>query len=160
MPPSDLAAATRVTPVAHAPGWYTADLPNAWSYLTPSGGVLMTVAMRAMAAELGDDALHPVSATTVFMSRVPAGPLAVRVEVLRSSVRVTAEHARAFADFVRLCPELLPAQGALIALLRSRGRELPERFRTTRDPTEDDNGHLLTVYVSVWKFPNPSVVVF
>ena len=99
MPPSDLAAATRVTPVAHAPGWYTADLPNAWSYLTPSGGVLMTVAMRAMAAELGDDALHPVSATTVFMSRVPAGPLAVRVEVLRRGnaacqVRAVARSAR------------------------------------------------------------------
>lgn len=83
MPPSDLAAATRVAPIAHAPGWYTADLPDAWSYLTPSGGVLMTVAMRAMTAELDDDDLHPVSASTVFMSRVPAGPLAVRVEVLR-----------------------------------------------------------------------------
>ena len=83
MPPSHLAEATRVTRVERAPGWYTADLPDDWSYLTPSGGVLMTVAMRAMMAELGDEGFVPVSATTVFMSRVPAGPLEIRVEVLR-----------------------------------------------------------------------------
>jgi acyl-CoA thioesterase len=83
MPPSNLAEATQVTRVERAPGWYTADLPDDWSYFTPSGGVLMTVAMRAMRAEIGDEAFVPVSATTVFMSRVPAGPLETRVEVMR-----------------------------------------------------------------------------
>ena len=83
MPPSDLSQATQVSPLAHAPGWYIADLPEDWSYVTPSGGVLMTIAMRAMMAELSDPTLAPVSATTLFCSSVPAGPMEIRVEVLR-----------------------------------------------------------------------------
>lgn len=80
MPPSDLAAATAV----HKQGdRYIADLPDDWSYRAPSGGVLMTVAMRAMRAELADDAMLPVSATTLFCSPVPSGPLAIDVHVLR-----------------------------------------------------------------------------
>jgi acyl-CoA thioesterase len=66
-----------------APGWYTADLPDGWNFRTPSGGVLMTVAMRAMQHEIGDPNLRPLSANTHFCSPVPAGPLEVRVEVLR-----------------------------------------------------------------------------
>jgi acyl-CoA thioesterase len=83
MLPRDLAADTAVTQLRAAPGWYTADLPPQWNFRTPSGGVLMTVAMRAMAAELADPALRPVSANTHFCSPVPAGPLEIRVEVLR-----------------------------------------------------------------------------
>jgi acyl-CoA thioesterase len=83
MRPSDLAEATAVRKLAHAPGWYVAELNDDWSYLSPSGGVLMTVAMRAMAAELGDPSYRPTSATTLFCSPVPAGKLEVRVEVLR-----------------------------------------------------------------------------
>jgi len=83
MDPQDLTRDTAVTRLAAAPGWYTADLPTAWDFRTPSGGVLMTVAMRAMEAELGDAALRPISAHTHFCSPVPAGPLEIRVEVLR-----------------------------------------------------------------------------
>lgn len=83
--PADLARDTAVTRLAHAPGWYTARLTDAWSFRTPSGGVLMTVALRAMQAELADASLRPVSASTLFCSPVPAGPLEVRVEVLRRS---------------------------------------------------------------------------
>lgn len=80
---SDLAVATAVEKLACAPGWYVADLPDDWNYVTPSGGVLMTVAMRAMRAELADAELGPVSANTLFCSPVPSGPLEIRVEVLR-----------------------------------------------------------------------------
>jgi acyl-CoA thioesterase len=83
MPPSDLAADTAVEKLVRAPGWYVADLPDDWSYITPSGGVLMTVAMRAMVAEVGDAGLKPVSANTLFCSPVPKGPMEIRVEVLR-----------------------------------------------------------------------------
>lgn len=83
MHPHDLAADTAVTRLRVAPGWYTANVPPAWNFRTPSGGVLMTVAMRAMQEELGDSGLRPISAHTHFCSPVPAGPLEVRVEVLR-----------------------------------------------------------------------------
>lgn len=80
---ADLARSTAVWRRDDAPGAYGGDLDDAWSYLTPSGGVLMTVAMRAMEAELGDPSYRPIGATTLFCSPVPAGPLEVRVEVLR-----------------------------------------------------------------------------
>jgi acyl-CoA thioesterase len=83
MQASDLAVATAVHKLERAPGWYVADLSDDWSYITPSGGVLMTVAMRAMSAELGDPSMHPLSANTHFCSPVPSGPLEIRVEVLR-----------------------------------------------------------------------------
>jgi len=79
----DLARDTAVTKLAVAPGWYTAELSDAWDFRTPSGGALMTVAMRAMQQELADPGLRPLSANTHFCSPVPAGPLEVRVEVLR-----------------------------------------------------------------------------
>jgi acyl-CoA thioesterase len=83
MEPSDLARDTAVTRLQVAPGWYTAELSHAWDFRTPSGGTLMTVALRAMQEELNDPALRLLSANTHFCSPVPAGPLEVRVEVLR-----------------------------------------------------------------------------
>ncbi len=83
MAPGDLRCDTAVTRLAAAPGWYTATLPDTWDFRSPSGGVLMTVAMRAMQAELDDPDLRPISANTHFCSPVPSGPLEVRVEVLR-----------------------------------------------------------------------------
>ena len=79
----DLAKDTAVTRLQVAPGWYTAQLSDEWNFRTPSGGVLMTIAMRAMQEELDDADLRPVSANTHFCSPVPAGPLEIRVEILR-----------------------------------------------------------------------------
>ena len=45
---NDLARDTAVTRLKAAPGWYTASLGPEWNFVTPSGGVLMTIAMRAM----------------------------------------------------------------------------------------------------------------
>ncbi|MBX7161633.1 MAG: thioesterase family protein [Acidimicrobiia bacterium] len=81
--PGDLAADTAVTGLDKAPGWFVADLPPAWDFATPSGGVLMTVALRAMLAEIGEPELRPIGAHALFLSPVPNGALEVRVEVLR-----------------------------------------------------------------------------
>ena len=80
---SDLRQDTAVQKIKEAPGWYTAELSDAWSWQTPAGGALMTVAMRAMTAEIGDPSYRPVSATTLFCSPVPSGAMEIRVEVLR-----------------------------------------------------------------------------
>jgi acyl-CoA thioesterase len=79
--PADLAADTAVRRVG--PGRWAAELSDRWNWVLPCGGVLMTVALRAIAAELGDDALRPVSATTIFCAPVAAGPLAIAVTPLR-----------------------------------------------------------------------------
>lgn len=79
--PADLAAETAVEAVA--PGLYRAGLTPAWSFRSPSGGVLLTVALRAIRAELGDDGLKPRSATALFASTVPVGPAEVRVMSVR-----------------------------------------------------------------------------
>src|SRR6185369_9015568 len=39
MDAQDLTRDTAVRRLAAAPGWYTADLPHAWDFRTPSGGV-------------------------------------------------------------------------------------------------------------------------
>ena len=58
--PRDLARDTAVTHLRAAPGWYAAELPDAWNFRTPSGGVLMTIAMRAMQEELAEPDFRPV----------------------------------------------------------------------------------------------------
>lgn len=119
MPPSDLALATAVRRLARAPGWYVADLPEDWSYFTPSGGVLMTVAMRAMVAELDDPTFFPVSANTLFCSPVPAGPLEVRVEVLRRGNAACQLRAA-------LSSTTAPGPGLEVSATFARGREGPD----------------------------------
>jgi acyl-CoA thioesterase len=80
---SDLRKDTAVQKIVEAPGWFVADLSDAWNWQTPAGGALMTVAMRAMVAEIADPSYKPLSATTLFCSPVPSGPMEIRVEVLR-----------------------------------------------------------------------------
>ncbi len=116
MEPADLARDTAVTRLKVAPGWYTADLSPAWNFRTPSGGALMTVAMRAMQQELGDPGLRPLSANTHFCSPVPAGPLEVRVEVLR--------HGGAAAQIrAQLSSTTMPGPGLEVSATFARDRD-------------------------------------
>ena len=112
---SNLARDTAVTRLKAAPGWYTAELGPEWNFLTPSGGVLMTIAMRAMYEELGEGDLRPLSANTHFCSPVPAGPLEIRVEVLR--------HGRAAAQVrAQLCSTSMPGPGLEVSATFARRR--------------------------------------
>lgn len=79
----DLAAETAVVRDAEQPSLYRSRITDDWSYLSPSGGVLMTVALRAIAAEIGDDSYQPLSATALFCAVVPSGALRTQVTLLR-----------------------------------------------------------------------------
>ncbi len=85
--PADLARDTATEPVQKVPGLYACTLPDHWNYVTPCGGALMTVALRAMAREVSllpeASGLRLLSATTLFCQPILAGKLAVQVSVLR-----------------------------------------------------------------------------
>jgi len=81
--PSDLARDTTPTKIPGSTGLYALTLSDAWSWYLPSGGVLMTAGLRAIEAEIGDDSFRPLSATALFCNPVPAGPIEIRVELLR-----------------------------------------------------------------------------
>lgn len=78
---ADLAADTAVTPLGD--GRYRLDLANHWDYLLPSGGVVLTAALRAGAAMLGDASLRLWSSTATFCAPVPAGRIDLVVTILR-----------------------------------------------------------------------------
>jgi acyl-CoA thioesterase len=83
MSSADLAADTRVTPDPDVAGRYRVTLPGHWDYLLPSGGVVMTCALRAAEAHLGDPTLRLASATTIFASPIHPGKLVADVHVIR-----------------------------------------------------------------------------
>jgi acyl-CoA thioesterase len=75
-------------------------LPDHWDYLLPSGGAVMTCALRAAQAELAEPAMRLVSATTIFATPVHPGELELEVAVIRkghsaAQLRVTLRHVRA-----------------------------------------------------------------
>ena len=80
---ADLAVDTAVRADSATPGRYLATLPDHWDFLMPSGGAVMTCALRAAAAELGDPALRFASATTIFCTPIKNGPLVADTFVLR-----------------------------------------------------------------------------
>jgi acyl-CoA thioesterase len=107
-PAADLAADTAPEPCGG--GRYTLDLGDRWDFLYPSGGVLVTAAVRAGARELADDDLRLVSATAIFCAPVKPGPIAFEVVVLRhgratAQVRITgfAADARAYEVTATYC---------------------------------------------------------
>lgn len=83
MAAADLALDTQVVRDPDVVGRYHAALPNHWDYLLPSGGAVMTLALRAAAAELAEPALRLLSATSIFCKPVPVGPCVLEVVILR-----------------------------------------------------------------------------
>jgi acyl-coenzyme A thioesterase PaaI-like protein len=94
---ADLAVDTAVRADEAVPGRYHLALPDHWDYLLPSGGVVMTAALRAAAAHLGDPAQRLASATTIFASPMHPGRCVADVHVIRrgrnaAQVRVVMRH--------------------------------------------------------------------
>lgn len=114
---ADLARDTAVEPVPKVPGHYLAKLPDHWNYVNPSGGVLMTIGLRAMERELSGSVqrgvelpghasgLQLLSATTVFCQPVAAGDVGIEVVVLRRGDTAAQARARVWS-FARPGPGL------------------------------------------------------
>src|SRR5450432_4613695 len=101
--PADLARDTAVRADPNTPGRYHVELPENWNYVLPSGGVVMTCALRAAETHLAEPPLRFASATTIFPTPIHAGELIADVHVLRrgrgaTQVRVALTHAKAQAN--------------------------------------------------------------
>jgi len=103
MSAADLAADTRVTSDPDVSGRYHVTLPDHWDYLLPSGGAVMTTALRAAEAHLREPLLRFASATTIFCTPIRATKLVADVTELRrgkstAQVRVSLRHVDATPD--------------------------------------------------------------
>lgn len=87
---ADLAADTRPVPVGA--GTYRVLLPDSWNFRNPSGGALMTAALRAAQLELAAPELRLRSATTIFTSVVDPGALDVEVRIIRRGAVAAQAH--------------------------------------------------------------------
>lgn len=100
---ADLAADTAVRADPEIPGRYHLSLPDHWDYLLPSGGVVMTCALRVAEAALGEPVLRLASATTIFATPIHPGRLVADAHVIRrggstAQLRIALRHAEAPAD--------------------------------------------------------------
>jgi acyl-CoA thioesterase len=101
--PADLRSDTAVRADPDVPGRYHHVLPDRWDYMLPSGGVVMSCALRAAEAHLAEPPLRLASATTIFASPIHPGALVSDVHVIRrgrsaTQVRVALAHVQAPAD--------------------------------------------------------------
>jgi acyl-CoA thioesterase len=80
---ADLAADTAVRADPEVRGRYHLTLPDHWDYLNPSGGVVMTCALRAAVAELNEPPLRLASATAIFATPIRSGALVADVATIR-----------------------------------------------------------------------------
>ena len=100
---ADLAVDTSVRADPDVAGRYHVTLPDHWDYLAPSGGVVMTCALRAAAAFVNEPLLRLASATTIFASPIHSGALVADVHLIRrgastAQVRVILNHAQPQPD--------------------------------------------------------------
>ena len=94
MSAADLGADTAVHRDPDVAGRYHLALPSSWDYVLPSGGVVLTCALRAAQAALGDPLLRLASTTAMFATPIHAGKLVADVHVVRrggatAQVRIT-----------------------------------------------------------------------
>ena len=80
MDAADLRADT--TAIAQGADYHLA-LGRSWDFLLPSGGVVMTAALRAAAMAIDDPGLKLLSATAIFCEPIQPGPLVITPLILR-----------------------------------------------------------------------------
>lgn len=86
---SDLGVDTRVELHGEKPHTYRATISNAWNVLYAFGGMTATLALRAAEAAVNRRDMVPLSATAMFCSPVPCGPVEIETEIVRSGKSVT-----------------------------------------------------------------------
>jgi acyl-CoA thioesterase len=125
-------------------GRYRVDVDKHWNCpIVPHGGVMASIAARAMELEVGDPAQTLRTLTTVFAAQVPAGPVTIDVGVLRrgrsaSQATATLRAEGDEAGHTTLAVFGRPRVG--FALTDSRRPEVPppDQCPSFRDEPEDD----------------------
>jgi acyl-CoA thioesterase len=86
--PADFLVDTAVERVAE--GLHRIELSDRWNAaMYPFGSVASVLALRAMQADLGERGQRLRTATSMYVSPVPTGPLEIRVETLRHGRRMS-----------------------------------------------------------------------
>lgn len=93
-PEADILQDLACTPDPTVPGRYRADLSKAWQIFYVFGGVTYSLALRAAEQHLARPDLQLRSASAAFCEAVPAGPIRIDVEVIRSGGAAAQVHVR------------------------------------------------------------------
>src|SRR5438067_7424442 len=123
-------------------GRYESAVDEVWNLRPlPQGGIVTALALRAMAAELGDSAEKLRTLHTVFVGQVADGPVTIDVEVLRrgrsmSHLRASVANVGAGAGHVTTAVFGTTRPGFEFTDLEPpAGVALPEDCPSFRDPT-------------------------
>jgi hypothetical protein len=94
-------------------GRYAGRVDSAWNGpAAPNGGVLAATMLRAAQAELGEDAPPPRTVAAHFLAPPAAGPIELRVEVLRHGARVEACDVRLYQSDALMCQATIVCSAA------------------------------------------------
>jgi acyl-CoA thioesterase len=88
VPAGDFVADSTSVARAGEPGRFDGEIPLAWQIVDAFGGMTMATALRAMQDALARPELRILSASSMFVDRVPCGPVTIDVDVVRSGKRV------------------------------------------------------------------------
>jgi len=83
----DVLADIQAVPVHGMAGRSSLVVDDGWRVFYVFGGFTMAAAIRAAEVELGRSDLHMITADATFCQAVPAGPIALQAEVLRTGRR-------------------------------------------------------------------------
>jgi acyl-CoA thioesterase len=132
-----------LTPVPGERGRYHATISEPWMLVVvPQGGIVASLAARAMAETLGEPEQSLRTITAVFAGKVATGPVDIEVEVLRqgrsmSQLTATVRNAGADAGLTAIAAFGRPRQGVDFTDLTLPVVEPPDALRGFRDPLPD-----------------------
>ena len=133
----NLLDSTRLTLDASNPNRVHAHIGDEWQIMFTQGGIVMSTLLRAATLVLGRPDLRLATMAATFVAPVPAGPVVVDVEVLRSGKGGAQVHAELRTDPNGGPNSVVTAVFTNVDPQMPRHREVAIPEALTRVPTED-----------------------